>query len=333
MLPHGQAQAQAQVQQKVQAEAQGKWSSVRHQLDFYQQQLQQDPQGLAPSASHTWPNLAPIRGEPSSLVPHPPSREDLPRPEAELKPPSLRQRAEWFGQQHLLLQICSPFSAMVSPVGGCPYPPCQLYCPEGHSRSEQRLTSTETFWVVAEGAALDGFWRSRFRSRPCKGTSGMNPSCHGRPCGHRRHTDRRNPCIPRPHPPPSTGPSATACRQAAGHQGRSGRTRRHPVGSSLLRRPTAAPGAARAASGPAGAVAAEGGTVSPASAAAWGRAAGAGRPRRRACGPPGTDSPFDPAAAEASTAPLSSSSQRRLYQAPAAAANHMRAAKPTLERL
>jgi len=102
--------------------------------------------------------------------------------------------------------------------------------------------------VVAEGAALSGSWRSRFRSRPCMGTSGMNPSCHGRPCGHRCHTDR-NPCIPRRRLPASTGPSATACRQTAGHQGRNGRTRRHPVGSSLLRRPTAAHGAARAARG------------------------------------------------------------------------------------
>lgn len=187
--------------------------------------------------------------------------------------------------------------------------------------------------MVAEGAALSGSWRSRFRSRPCMGTSGMNPSCHGRPCGHRCHTDR-NPCIPRRRLPASTGPSATACRQTAGHQGRNGRTRRHPVGSSLLRRPTAAHGAARAARGPEGAVAAAGGTASPASAAAWGQAAGASRRRRRrACGPPGIDSPFDPAAAEASTSPLSSSSQRRLYEASAAAANRMRAAKPTLRRL
>jgi hypothetical protein len=41
---------------------------------------------------------------------------------AELKPPSLRQRAGWFGQQSLLAQIRFPFSAMVSPVGGYPYP-------------------------------------------------------------------------------------------------------------------------------------------------------------------------------------------------------------------
>jgi hypothetical protein len=239
-------QQEVQVQHKAQAQAQGaqaqaqeRWSSVRHQLDFHQQQLQQDPQALGPSASHTWPNLAPIQGVPSSLVPRPRSHEDQTRTEAELKPPSLRQRAGWFGQQtevqqRLLAQICFPFSAMVSPVGGCPYPPCQLYCPVRHSRSEQRLTSTETFWVVAEGAALDGFGRSRFRSHPCMGTSGTNPSCHGRPCGHRRHTDR-NPCIARRRPPASIGPSATACRQAAGRQGRSGRTRRRPVGSSLLK--------------------------------------------------------------------------------------------------
>jgi hypothetical protein len=66
----------AQAQALVQAQAQERWSSVRHQLDFHQQQLQQDPQGLGPSASHTWSNLAPIQGVPPSLVPRPRSHED-----------------------------------------------------------------------------------------------------------------------------------------------------------------------------------------------------------------------------------------------------------------
>jgi hypothetical protein len=84
-------------------------------------------------------------------------------------------------------------------------------------------------------------------------------------------------------------------------------------GHAYLRRPTSAPGAARAAHGPAEVVVATGGTASPTSAATLGRAAGAGRlRRRRACGPPGKNSPFDPAAAEASTVPLSSSPQLRL---------------------
>ena len=126
MLAQEQAQAlvqqEVQVQHKGQAQAQERRSSVHHQLDFHQQQLQQDPQGLEPSASHTWSNLAPIQGVPSSLVPRPRSHEDQTRTEAELKPPSLRQRAGWFGQQSLLAQICFPFSAMVSPVGGYPYP-------------------------------------------------------------------------------------------------------------------------------------------------------------------------------------------------------------------
>jgi len=172
-----QAQAQQEVQveereqQAAQAEAQEKQLSVQYQLGSHQQQLQQDLQGLAPSASHTWPNLAPIQVEPSSLAPPHQPREELPQPEAELKPPSLRAPAEWSGQQtqvqpqqHPQPQICSPSSAMVSPVGGCPYPPCRLYCLEGHSRSEQRQTSTETSSAVAEGAAPDGSWRSRFHS-------------------------------------------------------------------------------------------------------------------------------------------------------------------------
>jgi hypothetical protein len=78
-------------------------------------------------------------------------------------------------------------------------------------------------------------------------------------------------------------------------------------GHAYLRRPTSALGAARAAHGPADVVVAMGGTASPTSAEALGRAAGAGRlRRRRACDPPGTNTPFDPAAVEASTAPLSS---------------------------
>jgi len=164
-------QVEEQAQQAAQAEAQEKQSSVQYQLGSHQQQLQQDLQGLAPSASHTWPNLGPIQVEPSSLAPPHQPREELPQPEAELKPPSLRAPAEWSGQQtqvqpqqHPQPQICSPSSAMVSPVGGCPYPPCRLYCLEGHSRSEQRQTSTETSSAVAEGAAPDGSWRSRFHS-------------------------------------------------------------------------------------------------------------------------------------------------------------------------
>ena len=172
-----QAQAQQEVQveereqQAAQAEAQEKQLSVQYQLGSHQQQLQQDLQGLAPSASHTWPNLAPIQVEPSSLAPPHQPREELPQPEAELKPPSLRAPADWSGQQtqvqpqqHPQSQICSPSSSMVSPARGCPYPPCQLYCLEGHSRSEQRLTSTETSSAVAEGAAPYGSWRCRFHS-------------------------------------------------------------------------------------------------------------------------------------------------------------------------
>jgi hypothetical protein len=166
-----QAQQEVQAEQEAQVQAaqeQEKQSSVQHQLSSHQQQLQRDLQGLAPSASHTWPNLAPIQVEPSSLAPRPQPREEL---EAELRPLSLRMPSEWSGQetefqlqQHPQPQICSPSSAMVPPVGGCPYPPCQLYCPEGHSRSEQRLTSTGTSSAVAEGAAPDGFWKSHFHS-------------------------------------------------------------------------------------------------------------------------------------------------------------------------
>jgi len=163
-------QVEEQAQQAAQAEAQEKQSSVQYQLGSHQQQLQQDLQGLAPSASHTWPNLAPIQVEPSSLAPPHQPREELPQPEAELKP-SLRAPADWSGQQtqvqpqqHPQSQICSPSSSMVSPARGCPYPPCQLYCLEGHSRSEQRLTSTETSSAVAEGAAPYGSWRCRFHS-------------------------------------------------------------------------------------------------------------------------------------------------------------------------
>jgi hypothetical protein len=128
VLVQTQAVVQQEIQMQQKAQAQGR-SSVRHHLNLHQQQLQRDPKDPAPSASHTWPNPDPIQGVPSSLVPRLPSREDLPRPEAELKPPSLKQRAEYFGQQkavhqHRLLQICSPFSAMVSPVGGCPCPLC-----------------------------------------------------------------------------------------------------------------------------------------------------------------------------------------------------------------
>jgi len=169
-----QAQQEVQVeereQQAAQPEAQEKQLSVQYQLGSHQQQLQQDLQGLAPSASHTWPNLAPIQVEPSSLAPPHQPREELPQPEAELKP-SLRAPADWSGQQtqvqpqqHPQSQICSPSSSMVSPARGCPYPPCQLYCLEGHSRSEQRLTSTETSSAVAEGAAPYGSWRCRFHS-------------------------------------------------------------------------------------------------------------------------------------------------------------------------
>jgi hypothetical protein len=105
-------------------------------------------------------------------------------------------------------------------------------------------------------------------------------------------------------------------------------------GQAYLRRPTSAPAAARATHGPAEVVVATGGTSSPASAAALGQATGAGRLRRhRSCGPPCTNSSFDPATAEASTAPLSSSPQLRLCQPPAAASNRMHVAKPTLRRL
>jgi hypothetical protein len=93
-------------------------------------------------------------------------------------------------------------------------------------------------------------------------------------------------------------------------------------GRAYLTRPKTAPGEARAARGHAGAA---GGTARPATAAAWGRAAVGGRRRHPVCGHPGTKSPSDPAAA--STAP--SSSQRRLFPAPAAAGNHIRGARPT----
>jgi hypothetical protein len=96
-------------------------------------------------------------------------------------------------------------------------------------------------------------------------------------------------------------------------------------GRAYLTRSKTAPGEARAAHGHA---VAAGGTASPATSAAWGRAAvGGPRRRHRVCGHPGTKSPSDPAVAAASTAP--SSSQRRLYPAPAAAGNHIRGTKPT----
>jgi hypothetical protein len=96
-------------------------------------------------------------------------------------------------------------------------------------------------------------------------------------------------------------------------------------GRAYLTRSKTAPGEARAAHGHA---VAAGGTASPATSAAWGRAGGGGRRRHRVCGPPCTNNPSDPAAA-ASTAASSPSSQRRLYEAPVATGNHIRGAKPT----
>uniref|UniRef100_A0A0A9B3R8 Uncharacterized protein n=1 Tax=Arundo donax TaxID=35708 RepID=A0A0A9B3R8_ARUDO len=131
----------AQVQ--MPGQGQGKRSSVQHQLGSRQHHLQQNPQGLVPSASHTWPNLAPIQAGPSFSVPPPQPQEKVPQPEAELKPPFLRPPAEWSVQQSQVQpqqrpqpQICSPSAATASPVAGCPYPPCQPYCPQGHRRSE-----------------------------------------------------------------------------------------------------------------------------------------------------------------------------------------------------